>query len=49
MDCLLDTNQISKELYRSVSLHEKLSIFIKSPDFSEITDSKEIKDISAFD
>ena len=29
-------------------LHEKLSIFIKSPDFSEITDSKEIKDISDF-
>ena len=44
-DNLLDINQISKELYRSVSLHEKLSIFIKSLDFKEIT---EITDFGQF-
>ena len=27
-----------------MSLHEKLSIFIKSPDFNEIKDIKEIRD-----
>ena len=44
-DFLLDTNQISKELYRSVHLYE---ILPKWTDFSEITDSKEIKEITDF-
>ena len=31
-----------------MSLHEKLSIFIKSPDFNEIKEIKEITDFSDF-
>ena len=31
--------------YRLVYLYEKLSIFIKSPDFNEIIDFNEIKEI----
>ena len=34
--------------YRLVYLYEILSIFIKSPDFSEITDIQEIKELSDF-
>ena len=37
-----------RAFYRLVYLHEILSIFIKSPDFSEITDIPEIKEISDF-
>ena len=43
-DNLLDINQISKELYRSVHLCGKLHIFIKLLDFNEIKDIKEIRD-----
>ena len=38
-DNLLDINQISKELYRSVSLHERLYILRKLSNLTEITDS----------
>ena len=37
-----------RAFYRLVYLHEKLSIFIKSPDFNEITDFKEITEITDF-
>ena len=38
MDCLLDTNQISKELYRSVSFIAKLWILRKLASLSALTE-----------
>ena len=46
---MIKTVDICTALHAFQCICGKLHIFIKSPDFSEITDSKEIKDISAFD
>ena len=47
-DWLLHTNQISKELYRSVSFIEKSWILGKLPHFNEIKEIKEISDFKQF-
>ena len=46
MDCLLDTNQISKELYRSVSFIAKLWILRKLVNFSDLTEITDSNGIS---
>ena len=42
MDCLLDTNQISKELYRSVSFIAKLWFFKENDLFQENEQNEQI-------